>query len=64
MKLTNVLSATAAALVAGGIFAAPAFDRLENVSLDSLFWLRHVVWGQRHAPEESRSVVIAIDEET
>ena len=64
MKLTNVLSATAAAIVAGGIFAAPALDRVENVSLDSLFWLRHVVWGQRHVPEESRSVVIAIDEET
>lgn len=64
MKLSNIFAATAAALVAGGIFAAPALDRVENVSLDSLFWLRHVVWGQRHAPEESPSVVIAIDEET
>ena len=64
MKLSNILAATAAALVAGGIFAAPALDRVENVSLDSLFWLRHVVWGQRHVPEESPSVVIAIDEET
>ncbi|MDA1356160.1 MAG: adenylate/guanylate cyclase domain-containing protein [Proteobacteria bacterium] len=64
MKLSNILAATAAALVVGGIFAAPALDRVENISLDSLFWLRHAVWGQRHAPQESPSVVIAIDEET
>lgn len=64
MKLSNILAATAAALVMSGIFATPALDRVENISLDSLFWLRHVVWGQRHAPEDSRAVVIAIDEET
>ncbi len=64
MKLTNILAATAAALVAGGIFAAPALDRAENVSLDSLIWLRHGVFGQRHVPADSPSAVIAVDEET
>jgi class 3 adenylate cyclase/CHASE2 domain-containing sensor protein len=64
VKLTNILAATAAALVAGGIFAAPALDRVENVSLDSLFWLRHGVFGQRHAPQDSPTAVIAVDEET
>ncbi|MDP7344473.1 MAG: adenylate/guanylate cyclase domain-containing protein, partial [Alphaproteobacteria bacterium] len=64
MKLTNILAATVAALVAGGIFAAPALDRAENVSLDSLMWLRHGVFGQRHVPADSPSAVIAVDEET
>jgi CHASE2 domain-containing sensor protein len=64
VKLTNILVATAAALMAGGIFATPALDRVDNMSLDSLFWLRHVVWGQRHVPEQSPTIVIAIDEET
>ena len=64
MKLTNILAATAAALIAGGIFALPALDRVEHFSLDTLFWLRDGVWGQRHVPEQSPSVVIAIDEET
>ena len=64
MKFSNTLAAIAAALVVSGIFATPALDRVENVSLDSLFWLRDAVWGQRHAPEQSKAVVIAIDEET
>ena len=64
MKVSNIVAATAAALVVSGIFALPALDRVENISLDSLFWLRHTVWGQRHAPDESHAVVIAIDEET
>jgi len=64
VKIPNILVAIAAALITSGIFAAPALDRVENFSLDSLFWLRHAVWGQRHAPEQSPSVVIAIDEET
>ena len=64
MKFPNILVAIAAAVITSGIFAAPTLDRVENFSLDSLFWLRHTVWGQRHVPEQSPSVVIAIDEET
>jgi class 3 adenylate cyclase len=64
MKARDVVVAAAAAVIASGLVALPAFDRLEGMALDSLFWLRHQAFGARHAPETSPTVVIAIDEET
>ena len=64
MKVTRLLVAAAVALLVSGIFSTPALDRVENLSLDSLFWLRHIAWGPRHNPNDSNVVVIAIDEET
>ena len=64
MKVTRLLVAAAVALLVSGIFSTPALDRVENLSLDSLFWLRHIAWGPRHNPDDSNVVVIAIDEET
>jgi adenylate cyclase len=64
MKVTRLLVAATVALLVSGIFSTPALDRVENLSLDSLFWLRHIAWGPRHNPNDSNAVVIAIDEET
>ncbi len=64
MKPRDVVATGAAALVAGGLLALPVFDRLEGLSIDNLFWLRHQAFGPRHAPESSPTAVIAIDEET
>ena len=64
MKARDTVVAAAAAVIANGLMALPAFDRLEGMALDSLFWLRNQAFGARHAPETSPTVVIAIDEET
>lgn len=51
-------------LIVAGLATVPVFDRLEGLSIDTLFWLRHQVYGSQHEPQTSPSVVIAIDEET
>ena len=56
--------AGAVALVASGIFGLPGLDPLRGLSTYVLFGLRHVAFGARHAPADSPSVVVAIDEET
>ena len=53
-----------AAAAVSGIFSLPSVDRLHGVSNDTLHWLRAAIVGQRHAPETSPVVVLAIDEET
>lgn len=57
----------AAILVVSGmvawLFSLPVFDRLNNLGIDSLFWLREQVFAPP-APSASPSVVIAVDEET
>lgn len=45
------------------LFSLPAFDRLTNLGVDSLFWLREQVFTPP-APAASPAVVIAVDEET
>jgi adenylate cyclase/guanylate cyclase len=52
------------ALLLAALFAAPVPDRIDGLSIDSLFALRHWVFGLRHAPEASPAVVVAIDEES
>ena len=53
-----------AVLTVSGVFASPGLDRLGGLSIDVLFWLRHQVFGPRHSPASSPTVVVAIDEET
>ena len=48
----------------GALAGLPALDRLDGLSTDVLFWLRHHVTGAQHTPAESRVVVVAFDEET
>lgn len=45
------------------LFSLPVFDRLTNLGIDSLFWLREQV-SAPPAPATSPTVVIAVDEET
>ncbi len=51
-------------LALGALASAPPLDRLDGSSTDLLFWLRHQMFGQAHAPATSPSVVVAIDEAT
>ena len=53
-----------AALIA--LFCGMALERYlsAGLSFDALLGLRHLAFGDRHAPEDSRVVVVAIDEAT
>src|SRR2546430_16727711 len=44
--------------------ASPALDTLRGLSIDLLPALRGRVFGNAHPPEDSRAVVVALDEET
>jgi class 3 adenylate cyclase len=52
------------ALMLGFLGTLPALAPLDGLGVDSLFWLRHQVYGPRHGPDQSPAVVIALDEET
>jgi class 3 adenylate cyclase/CHASE2 domain-containing sensor protein len=64
MRRRDTLIAAAIALATAALVATPLFAPLQALSLDALFWLRAKVYGQLHAPAESPTVVVAIDEET
>lgn len=51
-------------LVCSAITASPALDRIHGLSLDVLTALRWQVFGKRHDPANSPTVVVAIDEES
>lgn len=64
MKRREILVAGAVAIAAGVLVGLPPLDRIGGLSIDVLFALRHAAFGNRYSPSESRSVVVAIDEET
>jgi len=64
MKRRNFLFGICAAAAITAAILSPALDRLRGFSIDALFWLRHQVTGPRWKPQDSPSVVIAIDEES
>ena len=64
MRARDIAAAGAVVLVASALFSLPGLDRLGGLSTDVLFWLRHQVFGPRHAPDASPTVVVALDEET
>ena len=64
MRRRDWLVAALVALVTVTASAHPRLGHLEGFSTDALFWLRHQLFGQRHPPEASPAVVVAIDEET
>lgn len=57
-------AAIAIALAAGLIAASPALDPLHGVSIDALTAFRWRLFGERHNPAESPTVVIALDEQS
>lgn len=51
-------------VVLAALFASPLLDRIDGLSIDSLFLLRQTAFGALHTPDQSPTVVIAIDEES
>jgi len=67
MQRIRVRDASAALLIAifaGCVTALPAFDVLQNLSIDVLTALRWHAYGQTRAPASSPTVVVALDEVT
>jgi len=64
MKARDVAIAAVIALAFSGLLVHPAFDRLYGLSIDVLYWMRDAVFESPHKPDESPTVVIAIEEET
>ena len=60
----DLVAALIIALAAGVLFAAPAFDTLSGLSLDTLTALRWRLAGVSSDPAVSPAVVVALDEET
>src|SRR5260370_12838006 len=60
----DLLAGVVLALLVGIGFSTPVFDGLGGISLDLLTGLRWHLFGNAHAPEDSPTVVVAIDEET
>src|SRR5437763_2669044 len=62
--LRDTLAVIATALVATALILAPPLDRFHGVSIDVLTWLRWRFYERSHPAPESRTVVVALDEET
>ncbi len=60
----SILVAVAAALTMTLFGLLPPAEWLRGLSLDSLFWLRHQVFGPQPGTEDSHAVLVAIDEES
>ncbi|MBO0716062.1 MAG: CHASE2 domain-containing protein, partial [Rhizobiales bacterium] len=60
----DVLAVLGIALVAGALIFVPPLDRLRGLSIDILTMLRWRAFGSMHKPEQSPTVVVALDEET
>ncbi|WP_035980561.1 adenylate/guanylate cyclase domain-containing protein [Bradyrhizobium sp. STM 3843] len=63
-RTRDTLAVLAIAVVSAALFVSPAFERGRGLSLDILTWLRFEAFGNRQAPEQSPTVVVAIDEES
>src|SRR5215469_323456 len=52
------------AIFSSALILAPPLDRLRGLSIDILTMLRWRVFGSMHKPEQSPTIVVALDEET
>ena len=64
MKPRDYAVALIVPLVVVVALAHPAFDRMQGLSLDVLFWLRNWTAPPHLEPAQSPSVVVALDEKT
>jgi class 3 adenylate cyclase/CHASE2 domain-containing sensor protein len=64
MRWRDAAVAVVAALATASVTLHPLFARLDGLSIDALFWLRHQIYGPQYAPDSSPAVVVALDEET
>jgi adenylate cyclase len=60
----DVTAILAIALICAGISVSPALERIQGLSIDLLTALRWEMFGRRHDPAASPTVVVAIDEES
>lgn len=64
MRWRDLAALAGLALLLALLAASPALRWLDGPSLDTAFALRHRLYGPIAAPEQSRAVVVALDEET
>lgn len=64
MKPRDFLAVIVVAGLTAAATALPPLDVLDDIALDSLHWLRQAAFGPKYKPQQSPTVVIAIDEET
>jgi adenylate cyclase len=60
----QILALFLIAALASGIFALPAAQWLDGLSIDALTWLRWVTLGSRQDAAQSPVVIVALDEDT
>lgn len=64
MNSRSLVVAVMVSIVWTALVSAPALQRLEGLSLDTLYWLHALVSDRSAASPESPVIIIAIDEET
>jgi adenylate cyclase len=64
MRRRDWLSVSAIVLLASALIGQVANERLAGLSIDCLFWLRSKFYAASHAPAQSPTVIVALDEET
>ena len=62
--IRDAIAVAAIAIGCAGIAVSPALERVHGLSLDLLTALRWEMFGKRHDPAASPTVVVAIDEES
>jgi adenylate cyclase len=63
-RLRDASAVLAIAIVASALIMTPPLDRFRGLSIDILTWLRWRFYERMHPAPESRSVVVALDEDT
>src|SRR3974390_2829008 len=60
----DAFAVVAIALVATALMLSPPLDRFRGLSIDVLTWLRWRFYERTQPAPESRTVIVALDEET
>lgn len=63
-SVRTFVAIVAIALISSALLASPALNGLPGLSIDALTALRWRLIGNKHAPSDSPTVVIAVDEDT
>jgi class 3 adenylate cyclase len=63
-RARDIFATLIISLSLAAVIAAPPLNRWDGLSIDTLFWLRHQIYGPLYTSDESPTVVVALDEET
>jgi adenylate cyclase len=63
-RLRDAVAVLAIAVFSSALLLAPPLDRFRGLSIDILTMLRWRTFGSMHKPEQSPTVVVALDEQT